>query len=113
MKTMSNKKLWKVKVEYHLVVLAEDKKEAKKQTLQEWAALELLQNTAKNMSVVCEVKTAGSVPPGWMDRIPYGRNLSRLLENITVREFIQRKLFNPFRREKSPNKEKIINIFNL
>ena len=96
-----SKKLWKIKVEYHLVVLADDAREAKKQTLQSWADMELNERSSNNMSVVCEIKTLGAVPPGWMDRVPYAKHLSRLLEGVSVKEFIQRRLFNPFTRVKT------------
>jgi hypothetical protein len=94
-----SKKLWKVKVELPLLVLGEDKKEAKRVALE--SILSELQDSYRKLRVVCEVTNKGSVPPGWLDRIPYGRFLSRLLEGRTVREIIEHRLFVPRdRREK-------------
>jgi len=88
------KRLFKIRVDTYMMVLASNKSDAVKEA-RDSLLLELTENK-QALDVVCEVRHTGAVPPGWMERIPYGRNLNRALEGRSVREFITRKLFKPF-----------------
>ena len=92
------KKLWRVKVETQMVVLAEDEREAMKEVLADYAKSEINLNSKRIVSIIGQVRHIGSVPNGWLDRIPYGKRLHRLLKEKTVREIIERKLFHDMRR---------------
>lgn len=94
---MKTQKLWKVKVNSYLLVLAPDKQSARRDVIDSHIKDEAILNR-KCVSVVHEVKSLGQVPPGWMDRLPYAKYCSRIIENKTVKEFINRKLFKSFRK---------------
>lgn len=93
MSTKQNKKLYRVRVDTILLVLADNEGEAKKETLSEYLFEHMKENN-ENCRVVCEITSMGQIPPGWIDRVPYGNHLSRLVEGITAGEFILRRLFN-------------------
>lgn len=89
---MKTKKLFRIKVDSVIFVLAENKGEAITDTIRYYLSQHLSENPHE-IQIVAEVRSLGNVPGGWLDRVPFGKHLSRLLENVTVREFINRRLF--------------------
>ena len=90
------KRLYKIWIQFPLMVLGEDEREAKEVAL-DCAQLEL----EDNLDIVCEVRSLnGGAPAQWLDRVPYGHHLSRALQGKTVREFLLHRLFEPYNKEK-------------
>jgi len=90
-------KLFKVKVETQLLVLATDKQSARRDSINYHVLSELVTNRGA-MSITHDVQHLGQVPPGWMERIPYASYFSRLTDGKTVREFVNNKLFRSYRK---------------
>ena len=90
-------KLYKVKVETQLLVLATDKQAARRDSINSHILSELAVNK-RAVSVIHEVQHLGQVPPGWMEKIPYANHFSRLTDRKTVKEFIQHKLFRSYKK---------------
>jgi len=98
---MSNrrpKKLYKVKLDCQMMVLAEDERQAREVAHQ--CLDHEIHQRPEGIRVVCQVKHPSNVASGWLDRIPWTCHFSRLLDGKTVREIIERKLFLPFSRNK-------------
>jgi hypothetical protein len=93
-----HKKLYRVKVEYQICVLAENIKEAVAIT----NSPEALEEVKSHTQILCEIKNLNAVPNRWLDKEPYSiySHLSRLLKDKTVREILTRRLTEPFNREK-------------
>jgi len=96
-------KLYRVKVEYQICVLAENNKEAK----QVANSLEARDEVEDHINILCEIKHKDNVPYNWLDDEPYSKYLPRYLKDKTVREILERNLLEPNRRRNNANNKSI------